>query len=72
MAKSADCITACAPYIIQINCQPTAAHYFTMEKCVNVHKSPTKKCDVCANIHMKNVNDVDFGANMLLDICMKV
>lgn len=50
----------------------TTAHYFTMEKCVNVQKSPTEKCDVCVNIHMKNVNDTDFGANMLIDICMKV
>ena len=47
-------------------------HYFTMEKCVNVQKTPTEKCDVCANIHMKNVNDTDFGVNMLIDMCMKV
>ena len=25
-----------------------------------------------ANIHMKNVNDVDFGANINRDMCMKV
>lgn len=43
-----------------------------MEKCVNVHKSPTKKCDMCVNIHMKNVNDVDFDTNINLDMCMKV
>ena len=24
------------------------------------------------NIHMKNVNNVDFDANMLIDMCMKV
>ena len=35
-------LTACAPYAIWANCQPTATHYFTVEKCVNVHKSPTK------------------------------
>lgn len=43
-----------------------------MEKCVNVHKSPTEKCDVYANIHMKNVNDTDFDANINYDMCMKV
>lgn len=24
------------------------------------------------NIHMKNVNDIDFDTNMLIDMCMKV
>ena len=50
----------------------TAAHYFIIEKCVDVHKSPTKKCDERANIYMKNVNDVDFDANINRDMCMKV
>ena len=27
---------------------------------------------MCANIHMKNVNDVDFDANINRDMCMKV
>ena len=31
-----------------------------------------KKCDEQANIHMKNVNDVDFDTNIRLDMCMKV
>ena len=43
-----------------------------MEKCVNVHKSPTKNVTMRVNIHMKNVNDVDFDANMNYNMCMKV
>ena len=39
----------------------TTAHYFIIEKCVNVHKSP-----------MKNVNEVDFDTNINHDMCMKV
>ena len=31
-----------------------------------------EKCDKCVNIHMKNVNDIDFDVNMLIDMCMKV
>ena len=27
---------------------------------------------LCVNIHMKNVNDVDFDANINRDMCMKV
>ena len=52
----------------------TIAHYFTMEKCVNVQKSPTEKCDVCVNIHMKNVivYRCNFRANKILDMCKKV
>lgn len=33
----------------------STAHYFTIEKCVNVQKSHTEKCDMCVNIHVKNV-----------------
>ena len=43
-----------------------------MEKCVNVHKSPMKNVMLWVNIHMKNVNDVDFDTNMNRDMCMKV
>ena len=43
-----------------------------MEKCVNVYKYHMKKCDEWVNIHMKNVNDVDFDANINRDMCMKV
>ena len=43
-----------------------------MEKCVNVHKSPVKNVILWVNIHMKNVNDVDFDANMNRDMCMEV
>ena len=39
---------------------------------MNVHKSPMKKCDEWVNIHMKNVNDVDFDTNINRDMCMKV
>ena len=39
---------------------------------MNVHKSPTKNVIMCANIHMKNVNDVDFDANINYNMCMKV
>ena len=39
---------------------------------MNVHKSPTKNVIMCANIHVKNVNDVDFDANINYNICMKV
>ena len=43
-----------------------------MKKCVNAHKSPMKNVMLLVNIHMKNVNDVDFDANMSIDMCMKV
>ena len=43
-----------------------------MEKCVNVHKSPTKNVMMLVNIHMKNVNDVEFDTNISRDIGMKV
>ena len=43
-----------------------------MEKCVNVHKSPTKNVMMYMNIHMKNVNDVDFDTNINRNMCMKV
>ena len=43
-----------------------------MEKCVNVHKYPMKNVMLLVNIHMKNVNDVDFDTNINRDICMKV
>ena len=39
---------------------------------MNVHKSPVKNVMMCVNIHMKNVNDVDFDANINRDMCMKV
>ena len=31
-----------------------------------------KNVMMCVNIHMKNVNDVDFYANINHDMCMKV
>ena len=31
-----------------------------------------KNVMLLVNIHMKNVNDVDFDTNMLIDMCMKV
>ena len=43
-----------------------------MEKCVNVHKSPTKNVMLWVNIHMENVNGGDFDSNMSIDMCMKV
>lgn len=52
--------------------QLTTAHYFMIEKCVSVQKSPTKNVRMCVNIHMKNVNDIDFDANINHDMCMKV
>ena len=45
MAMMQYALITCLPYIIQTSCQPTTAHYFMMEKCVNTHKSPMKKCD---------------------------
>lgn len=33
---------------------------------------PCKNVMLLVNIHMKNVNDVDFDANMSIDMCMKV
>ena len=65
-------LTTCASYVIWTNHQVTTAHHFTMEKCVNVHKSPVKNVMLWVNIHMKNVNDVDFDANINRDMCMKV
>ena len=43
-----------------------------LEKCVNAHKSSLKNVIGWVNIHMKNVNDVDFGANIFVDMCVKV
>ena len=43
-----------------------------MEKCVNVQKSPMKKCDDVSEYSCENVNDVDFDANINRNICMKV
>ena len=43
-----------------------------MEKCVNVQKSSMKNVMLLVNIHMKNVNDVDFDTNINCDMCMKV
>ena len=65
-------LITCLPYIIYISCQPTATHHFTMEKCVNVHKSSMKKCDEWVNIHMENVNGGDFDTNINRNMCMKV
>lgn len=31
-----------------------------------------KKCDMCTNIHMKNVNDVYFDTNISINMRMKV
>ena len=42
MVMMQSALITCLPYIIQTNCQPTIAHHFIMEKCVNVHKSPMK------------------------------
>ena len=39
---------------------------------MNVHKSPTKNVMLWVNVHMKNVNDGDFDANINRDMCMKV
>ena len=33
---------------------------------------PCKNVMMLVNIHMKNVNDVDFDANINRDMCMKV
>ena len=33
---------------------------------------PCKNVMLLVNIHMKNVNDVDFDTNINLDMCMKV
>ena len=33
---------------------------------------PCKNVMMCVNIHMKNVNDVDFDANINYNMCMKV
>jgi hypothetical protein len=33
---------------------------------------PCKNVMLLVNIHMKNVNDVDFDANINRDMCMKV
>ena len=43
-----------------------------MEKCVNVHKSPMKKCDAVGEYSYENVNDVYFDANINRDMCMNV
>ena len=43
-----------------------------MEKCVNVHKSPTEKCDDVSEYSYENVNGGDFDTNINRDMCMKV
>ena len=43
-----------------------------MEKCVNVHKSPTEKCDDVIEYSYENVNGGDFDTNINRDMCMKV
>ena len=43
-----------------------------MEKCVNVHKSPMKKCDDVSEYSYENVNGGDFDTNINRDMCMKV
>ena len=72
MTMMQSALIICTAYIIQTSYQPTTAHYFTAEKCVNVHKSPMKNVMMWVNIHMKNVNDVDFDTNINRDMCMKV
>ena len=42
MAMMKSTLITVLPCIIQTSYQPTTAHYFIMEKCVNVHKSPMK------------------------------
>ena len=45
------------------------------EKCVNVHKSPLKKCDDVSEYSYEKCENRDlcyFGANINLDMCMKV
>ena len=39
---------------------------------MNVYKSTTKNVMLLVNIHMKNVNDVYFDANINRDMCMNV
>ena len=39
MVMMQSALLSCVLYIIWTSCQPTTAHHFTMEKCVNVHKS---------------------------------
>ena len=72
MAMVKPALITCLPYIIQTSYQPTTAHYFTMEKCVNVHKSSMEKCDDVSEYSCENVNDVDFDTNMNRDMGMKV
>lgn len=75
MAMIQSALTACASYIRQTNCQLTAAHYFTMEKCVNVHKSIVKKCDKMGEYSYekcKNHDQCYFGANINHDVYTKV
>ncbi len=44
-----------------------------MEKCVNVYKSPMKKCDAVGEYsYEKNVNGGDFDTNMNYNMCMEV
>ena len=40
IAMMQSALTACASQTIQTSYQLTVTHHFTMEKCVNVHKSP--------------------------------
>ena len=39
---------------------------------MNVHKSPTEKCDDVSEYSYENVNGGDFDTNINRDICMKV
>ena len=45
MAMMQSAFITCLLYIIQTSYQPTTAHHFIMEKCVNIHKSSMKKCE---------------------------
>ena len=53
----------------------TTAHYFMMEKCVNVYKSPLKKCGEMNEYSYEKCENHDqcyFDANIMFDMCMKV
>ena len=39
---------------------------------MNVHKSPTEKCDDVSEYSYENVNGGDFDTNINRDMCMKV
>lgn len=73
MAMIQSAFTTCVYYIIQTSCQIDNHTSFCDGKMCECTKiSYRKKCDVYANIHMKNVNDTDFEANINRDMCMKV